>query len=358
MHTSDTHPAFKALPAIMGFAMAVAGSAAYARPTTTPPAITTLAPVVVRGTVPGPALWKVYKGDHVLWILGTTGPLPQDIHWESAFVQTLVKHSQEVIEHPQLTVTAKMGFWQGLWMAPHLVGVKKLPDGKTLHDVLPAPLYSRWIGQKNRYLTGIKGWHDDRLRPLFAAQELYDAALKADGLTDDDSIESQVVGFAKQDHVAIVTPTFAVTLKDPGSELERFKQTTMPAQGCLNDTLEAVEHGLAQTKARADAWATGNLHALQTVLAKPQHDACLSAITATRFGASIGLHGASDQVLQHWLKAATTALQHNTSTVALLSMDDLLGKQRTLKALAAEGYTVDSPLRPIPKNTRAKSGHG
>ena len=32
--------------------------------------------VLVRGDQPGPALWKVSSGDHVLWILGTASPLP------------------------------------------------------------------------------------------------------------------------------------------------------------------------------------------------------------------------------------------------------------------------------------------
>ncbi|HEY8229895.1 MAG TPA: TraB/GumN family protein, partial [Rhodanobacteraceae bacterium] len=35
-----------------------------------PSSITTLQVVTVTGVVPGPGLWKVTHGDHVLWILG------------------------------------------------------------------------------------------------------------------------------------------------------------------------------------------------------------------------------------------------------------------------------------------------
>jgi hypothetical protein len=40
--------------------------------------------VLVTGIRPGPALWKVSKGDHVLWILGTYSPMPKKMTWNSA----------------------------------------------------------------------------------------------------------------------------------------------------------------------------------------------------------------------------------------------------------------------------------
>ena len=39
-----------------------------------PPTVVDLEAMVVRGQQPGPGLWKVSKGDHVLWILGTLSP--------------------------------------------------------------------------------------------------------------------------------------------------------------------------------------------------------------------------------------------------------------------------------------------
>ena len=39
--------------------------------------------VVVTGVQPGPGLWKVSKGEHVLWILGTLSPLPNQMQWDS-----------------------------------------------------------------------------------------------------------------------------------------------------------------------------------------------------------------------------------------------------------------------------------
>ncbi|HEV7491247.1 MAG TPA: hypothetical protein VGO25_10600, partial [Rhodanobacteraceae bacterium] len=49
--------------------------------------------VVVTGEQPGPGLWKVTSGDHVLWILGTLSPLPKKMTWRSGEVEAIVARS-------------------------------------------------------------------------------------------------------------------------------------------------------------------------------------------------------------------------------------------------------------------------
>src|SRR3954466_12454167 len=69
-----------------------------------------LATVVVTGEQPGPGLWKVSSGDHVLWILGTLSPLPKDIHWQSREVEDAIASAQEVIDPPHIKMDANVGF--------------------------------------------------------------------------------------------------------------------------------------------------------------------------------------------------------------------------------------------------------
>ena len=45
------------------------------------------ATVVVEGRRPGPGVWKVSKGDHVMWVFGLYSPLPQKMEWDSARVE-------------------------------------------------------------------------------------------------------------------------------------------------------------------------------------------------------------------------------------------------------------------------------
>src|SRR3546814_747050 len=78
-----------------------------------------VAPVVVSGALPGPGLWKVTKGDHVLWVLGTQAPLPKRMQWRSARVEDILAQSQEVIHAPVMGLTVQAGgFFRSLMLAP------------------------------------------------------------------------------------------------------------------------------------------------------------------------------------------------------------------------------------------------
>jgi TraB/PrgY/gumN family len=69
-----------------------------------------LGTIVFAGRQPGPGLWKVRKGDHVLWILGTQNPLPKRMEWDSAYVQRRIAESQQVLLSPSVSFNSDMGF--------------------------------------------------------------------------------------------------------------------------------------------------------------------------------------------------------------------------------------------------------
>ncbi|HEY0767187.1 MAG TPA: TraB/GumN family protein, partial [Steroidobacteraceae bacterium] len=53
--------------------------------------------IVIEGRHEGPRMWKVRKGDHTMWILGTTSPLPKKMIWQPDAVQEVLRQSQEVV---------------------------------------------------------------------------------------------------------------------------------------------------------------------------------------------------------------------------------------------------------------------
>lgn len=52
------------------------------------------AAVVVTGVQPGPGMWKVSRGDHVIRVLGTVSPLPSGMEWEARDVRTVLQTAQ------------------------------------------------------------------------------------------------------------------------------------------------------------------------------------------------------------------------------------------------------------------------
>ena len=93
-------------------------------------------------------MWKVSKGDHVLWILTTVYPLPKKMMWESKQVDDVIAQSQEVMSN--VVGDPEIGFFHKLTLLPSLMSAEKNPDGKTLKDVLSPADYTRWTALKEK----------------------------------------------------------------------------------------------------------------------------------------------------------------------------------------------------------------
>ena len=46
--------------------------------------------IEVTGERPGPRMWRVSNGDHVVWLLGTLEPLPKRMDWRSNEVEAVL----------------------------------------------------------------------------------------------------------------------------------------------------------------------------------------------------------------------------------------------------------------------------
>jgi uncharacterized protein YbaP (TraB family) len=295
--------------------------------------------VVVRGEQPGPELWKVSKGEHVLWILGTLTPLPEKMTWRSRHVETVIAESQEVIT--ATSIEADIGFFKGLTLLPSVIGARNSPEGATLEQVLPADLYARWSVLKARYIgrdSGIEKW-----RPIFAAQELYSTAIKKSNLTYAGGVWPVVKKIAKQHDVKITTPQVLVEIEKPRAAIKEFKKSSLDDIDCFAKTLERLETDLDAMRLRANAWAVGDVEALRRLPPPDQSGACLTAVMNSQVAQERGLHNVPERVENAWMEAVDRALGNNASTFAILSISQMLKPNGYIAKLQAKGYTVDAP---------------
>ena len=303
--------------------------------------IRTEATVVVTGEQPGPGLWLVRKGGHDLWILGTLNPLPAGMRWQSKQVEQVIANAQEVIRAPRVSFDVKVGFFRGLTLLPSMLGARKNPDGKTLQQVVSPESYARWKALKARYIGndgGVEKW-----RPLFAAQELYKEAMKKSGLDNAKSVWP-VIDKAIETHPPNVTVVKEeIVVKDPKPLLKEFSKTTLDDIACFENTMTRIETDLDAMRARANAWATGDMAALQSLPPAYQWEACSSAITEAGIGKRLGFGDANQKVRAKWMVAAEAALEKNAVTFASLDMKDLAGPNGFLARFKAKGYTVLAP---------------
>ncbi len=295
--------------------------------------------VVVAGQRPGPGLWKISKGDKVLWVFGTYGPLPEKMVWRSQQVEAIIAGSQEFIASP--SASPKVSVFQMARMLPHAFGAMKNPDGKTLREVLPADVYARWETMKQHYM-GDKDM--ERVRPLFAAEELYDAGLKRAGLSPKNQISTALYKLAEKGTIKRTTPSIKFEVDDPVALLKSFKKAPMDDVACLSKTMDRLESDMDVLKVRANAWAKGDIDEIRKLNFADREGACKDAITnnpAVREGMKVDAMEA--QLREAWLGAAEKALAANASTFAILPIKNIINPKGYVAALQARGYDVESP---------------
>ena len=299
--------------------------------------------VLVSGKRPGPGLWKVSKDGHVMWVVGMYAPLPPKMEWDDARVDRLIGQSQEVLAPPGAGVG--VGVWGGLkalTALPSIVGMIKNPEGAKLRDILPAETYARWSVLKDKYL----GDNDsvESFRPFFAAQTLMQAGMKKSGLSGGTEVRKQIESLAKKRDVKLTQTGFSVQLDDPVGLIKDFKNSQMEDMTCFTKTLKRLESDIDAARLRANAWANGSIAEISELEYAEREDACNEAVfNSPAAQKHPAFQNMRERRLASWLKAAERALANNTSTVAMLTMSDILGPKSYLAALQAKGYTVESP---------------
>jgi uncharacterized protein YbaP (TraB family) len=290
--------------------------------------------IVVTGEHEGPRLWKVHKGDHVLWILGTVTPLPKKMIWQSDAVAAVLQQSQEVVPAwPAFGIGANPFTALRVWIEWR--SIQKIPDRMDLREVLPPELYARFAALKARYAP--KDSRLDELRPAFAAQRLLDEALDATGLTVHNEVQQTVLKLARKQGVKIHQDKLRV--EHPVDVLKDVSKTPLKGEiACLEAVIGRLETDLGPMQARARAWALGDVDLLRKLNHPEDRTACIEAVsTSNRVRDLIA------QAQDDWFLSVEDALARNRSTLAVQSMDRLLGENGSLARLRKEGYEVEGP---------------
>lgn len=296
--------------------------------------------ILVVGQRPGPGLWKVTKDDHVLWVFGTYSPLPQKMEWRSQQVETILAQSQEYLTAP--AASANVGFFRGLTLLPSLIGLKKNPDGATLHEVLPADVYARWQPLKEKYL----GDDDsiERERPIFAADTLFEAGLKQAGLSKGYEVGRKIDSIVKQHKLKVTKTGIELPMDDPSKLLKDFKKSQLADILCFSNTLARLESDIDAMRVRANAWSKGDLEGIQKLNYTDQESECSNAMRNGEFARNQpGFQNVKERMQTAWLAAAEKALASNSSSFASLRLADILDPHGYLAMLKAKGYRVEDP---------------
>ncbi|MGC3980321.1 MAG: TraB/GumN family protein [Steroidobacteraceae bacterium] len=306
-------------------------------PASAPPEVdAALEELVITGMRTGPRLWQISKDDHVLWLLGVPDALPKDTTWQSRDVETAVNESQLVLAG--MNVKATPGLFSMLPLYLQFRRMVRLPEDQTLKDWLSAESYQRFVTLQKRYLPKEKDL--DQYHPSYVAQRFLRAARDAAGLNERINLQEEVLKLAKRHNVGVDRKTLTVdkpsaTIKEVLKELSQMPRDKEVA--CLEASMARLETDVGIYKARANAWALGDVEALRKLQTR-ERSACWEALTS-----SPRLKQLEQQVQEYWFNTALKSLAGNRSTFGMRPIDELLGEGGMLVRFRAAGYQVSGP---------------
>ena len=288
--------------------------------------------VLVTGEQPGPGLWKVSSGDHVLWILGEVAPQPGKVKWRSKRFETLLGKSQEVL----LDFSGVM--WPNKLQEDAETRIRKLPDGQTLKDVVSPELYARTDAARKLYGTPEQ---IEVLRPFYAGRRILMSALRKLDMEKRFSASFTVRKLARRADVRITY------LETPGQTHEQHLKNIQQGSTapCLEMMVQIVEDGGNGLRRLANAWSVGDIAALRQLVPlyalQPTHQE--SKCTVALYGGEQRANEFVARRTEAWLSAAERALRENKSTMAVVSIAELFAPDGYLAGLRNRGYKVVEP---------------
>jgi uncharacterized protein YbaP (TraB family) len=275
----------------------------------------------------------VSSGERVLWIFGELSPVPKGLEWDPRNAERVIANAGVVIGAPRVRAPTfnPIRLFRLFRAARRLA---RNPNNTTLEDALQPELYARYSTLHARHLPGDD--EEEDLRPALAALRLYGAALDDVGLTTDSGVGKTIgrlMRRSRADEAEIVIKTEPETVLDELGKVTREAELT-----CFATIMTSIETDLEAMKDRANAWAIGDVDALQRFDYPDSQGNCLAML----FSAG-GLAELRDDLYAQWLEEAESALANHDRSFSVLPMRELVAADGLLAQLKARGYTVTPP---------------
>jgi uncharacterized protein YbaP (TraB family) len=306
---------------------------------------TELDEVQVTGERPGPAMWKVRKGEHTLWIMGTLSPLPAKMTWKSKEAEQVIRDSGEILADSvnSLALGDDVGMIESIRLLRAVMRLRHNADGSTTREALPDDVYQRWHEAHRRWF-GHAPDKKEKARPIYAAELLYTQALEKSGLTTRPLVWSTAEKLAKQHKVKIRRREFPIELEDPRgfiaelAELPRDKEVA-----CLVATMDYIEREVPDMKRRAQAWAVGDLETLRALPRGQARQSCFEAALEKPRIREMATDTLS-KFASDWSGIVDWLLLTHQTSFTTLPIARLLDPDGVLAQLRARGYEVVEPM--------------
>jgi uncharacterized protein YbaP (TraB family) len=262
-------------------------------------------------------LWTVTsQGAPPSYLLGSLHVLTPDYYPLPARIDQAFGASKVLIEEADLDEVNNPA------MVMSLVGKAMLSDGRTLDQLIPPPLHAQVMERADK--LGLPRAAVQRMKPWLVALSLTQPALEAAGFKAEHGVDMHFFERAKKAGMtrrALETVAF---------QFDRLDQLTPPQQeSLLRSTIDEIDTQIANVKAIADAWKSGDTAAVEKLL--------LTSMTSSPdlYQTMLVARNAS------WVPSVEACLKEQTSCFIVVGAAHLVGPDSLVAMLQKKGYKVE-----------------
>lgn len=153
----------------------------------------------------------------------------------------------------------------------------------------------------------------------------------------------EVDKLARRAKVKVTKPEVELKVEKARSAIREFKKMPLADVECFSRTIQRLESDLDLMRERANAWSVGDVARLRQLAPVERASACISIVLESSVMQERGYGDVLERVQAAWVAAAEQSLARNASTVAVLSIDEILKPNGYVARLREKGYAVEEP---------------
>ncbi|HEY0267316.1 MAG TPA: TraB/GumN family protein [Rhizomicrobium sp.] len=275
---------------------------------------------------PGPAVWRLTRGNSEVWLLGTVGVMPKDLDWNKQYLSDLLDGARAILMPPK----ADIGLVDIAWFLLMHGGELSLPHGQKLEDGLPEALRARFVTARSAVSDDAGDYATDI--PIRAAIRLQQDMMRRNSWTGREPNET-IAGLARRKRIAD-DPVTRFGAMDAVRDILRLSPEQQRA--CLSEAVDDVNWSLAHAERAARAWAVGDIKGVKANYSESRLGDCVMA--AVHAFADIEARSIADTSA-----AIDAALNRPGKTIVVVGMRPLLKRGGVLERLQAMHVAIEAP---------------
>lgn len=277
--------------------------------------------VTITHHYPGPALWRVKKGNSEVYIVGGLPVMEKRLEWDRSRVGKILDSANVLLTSPKAK-GGVMGF--AAWQMTKGNGLFK-----SLFDVLPSDVGGHFWRTAKKNGFDPNDYAKDS--PVVAVMKLRDDIYEKHGLSTNDP-EKMLIFMARDRHtpmkpIATYSAANLIGKLNGMSKTDKFQ--------CVTATLNEIDFATGHAAAASRAWAIADLNTARANTPNSATLACLEGAGSTR--------EMLDRATDDTVRAINDALGRPGKSVVAFPLSILLRPNGALDRLRAQGLEVAEP---------------